>query len=240
MSDIAGNSGTESIESAERLKRIKRRRIVLTPVRWLFGMLIFSLPALGPQNLYTKLPGMVFGALFFLQLLLERSLQAPNVGGQKKDRASYFWGWLGYYATFAVSVIDWKWFPVGWKPWAWNMYWIWAGIGLFILGQGLRVIAIVTLGRFFTAHVRVHKDHKVIQHGIYAYLRHPSYTGMLLVALSYVTLFASAYGYIAFFLFDLPGLLNRIRIEEKVLRKDLGRDYRDYCSRVKRLIPFVY
>jgi len=35
-------------------------------------------------------------------------------------------------------------------------------------------------------------------------------------------------------------LLNRIRVEEDVLRSGLGDRYREYMSRIKRLIPGLY
>ena len=229
----------EQVEQID-IRRLKTRRLMMVPFRWLLGCLLFSIPALGPQNIYTKLPGQVFAFLYLVQLITERALQAPNVGGKSLDRASYLLGWLGYIATCYVSVIEWLWMPGEWKLWSWSNNWLFAGVAMFVLGQGLRAVAIITLGRFFTAYVRVHDGHRVIQHGIYAYLRHPSYTGMILVVLSYVTLFSSFYGYLAFTILFLPGLLNRIKVEERALRKELGQEYRDYCSRVKRLIPFIY
>jgi protein-S-isoprenylcysteine O-methyltransferase Ste14 len=49
-----------------------------------------------------------------------------------------------------------------------------------ILGGALRVLCFRTLGRFFTFDLAVKPDQKVIQTGPYAYVRHPSYTAMLL------------------------------------------------------------
>lgn len=49
-----------------------------------------------------------------------------------------------------------------------------------ILGGALRVLCFKTLGRFFTFDLAVQTGQKVIQSGPYAYVRHPSYSAMLL------------------------------------------------------------
>src|SRR4051794_37745232 len=52
--------------------------------------------------------------------------------------------------------------------------------GLLAAGLGLRWWAIRTLGKFFTVDVAVHKEHRLVTAGPYAWLRHPSYTGLLM------------------------------------------------------------
>jgi protein-S-isoprenylcysteine O-methyltransferase Ste14 len=49
-----------------------------------------------------------------------------------------------------------------------------------IMGGSLRVLCFRTLGRFFTFDLAVQTGQKVIQSGPYAYVRHPSYSAMLL------------------------------------------------------------
>ncbi len=54
---------------------------------------------------------------------------------------------------------------------------------LLLGGLVLRWAAILTLGRFFTAAIAIHEGQPVITAGPYRYVRHPSYTGLLLAFL---------------------------------------------------------
>ena len=57
------------------------------------------------------------------------------------------------------------------------------GVALMCAGMLLRYWSVRTLGRFFTVTVDVGADHELVDTGPYARLRHPSYTGMLVVYL---------------------------------------------------------
>jgi protein-S-isoprenylcysteine O-methyltransferase len=112
-------------------------------------------------------------------------------------------------------------------------------IVVFVLGLVLRWAAILYLGRFFTIDVSVTADHKVIDNGPYRFVRHPSYSGLLLMLLG---IGMSTANVLALLVIMLPGigLLYRIKVEESVLAESLGSRYREYMQKTKRLIPFVY
>jgi protein-S-isoprenylcysteine O-methyltransferase len=115
-----------------------------------------------------------------------------------------------------------------------------AGITVFFCGAILRWISVVYLGRFFTIDVAVAPDQKVIDTGPYRHIRHPSYTGLIMIFLGMGICTGNA---IALVIYVLPmglALLHRIAIEEAVLSDALGSRYTDYLGRTKRLIPFVY
>lgn len=112
--------------------------------------------------------------------------------------------------------------------------------GVLLAGILLRWWAIHCLGKFFTVNVALHTGHKVINTGPYMLLRHPSYTGLLMeilaVALAYQNL-------ISLTIIMIPTtlvLLRRIRHEERVLKRALGNDYREYLKHTYTLVPFVY
>jgi protein-S-isoprenylcysteine O-methyltransferase Ste14 len=54
------------------------------------------------------------------------------------------------------------------------------GLVALIAGIGLRWYSIRSLGRFFTMNVAVQAGHRVVRTGPYRWVRHPSYTGLLL------------------------------------------------------------
>ena len=107
-------------------------------------------------------------------------------------------------------------------------------------GLALRIWSIRTLGRFFTATVEVVPGQTVVEHGPYAVLRHPSYTGAVLTALGISTMLGSMPGALVTLLLCIPAYAHRIAVEEHALVAELGPSYREYRTRTWALVPFVY
>jgi protein-S-isoprenylcysteine O-methyltransferase Ste14 len=114
------------------------------------------------------------------------------------------------------------------------------GVAVMWAGIGLRIWAIFTLGDSFRTSVEVHQGQRVIDRGPYRLIRHPSYTGLMLVLIGIGVADGTWLSLAAAALVPLPALLYRISVEEKVLVKNLGEPYADYESRTKRLIPRVW
>lgn len=113
------------------------------------------------------------------------------------------------------------------------------GIALMLAGIVVRQWAIAVLGRFFSGVIGVQEGQRVVESGPYRLVRHPSYSGALLImvgiglafqswgaVLVIVLIFAVCYGY-------------RMIVEEKVLVANLGDSYAEYMKRTKRVIPFL-
>ena len=115
-----------------------------------------------------------------------------------------------------------------------------AGILLMLGGTALRWTAIATLSEYFTVRVTIFEEHKVIRRGVYKYLRHPSYTGLLLRYLGFGLGLANWLSAALVFLPLVGAVFYRIHVEETALRLALGTDYLDYSRTTKRLIPKIY
>lgn len=115
-----------------------------------------------------------------------------------------------------------------------------AGIVLVCLGAAWRWYAILTLGRYFTATIMIQTEQPVVQHGPYKLVRHPSYSGVLLVILGFGFMIGNWISLITIFTSLFVPLLYRIAVEEHELLQHLGADYQEYMKRTKRLIPFVF
>ena len=113
------------------------------------------------------------------------------------------------------------------------------GIALIFFGIAFRHWAILILGRFFSDDIGIQPGQKVVDNGPYRLIRHPSYTGILIIqlgiGLAVQSLAAMIIIVIAF------GLVfgHRIAVEEKLLVSELGESYVAYMNRTKRLIPFL-
>lgn len=118
-------------------------------------------------------------------------------------------------------------------------WFLYAGVALMFAGIGVRQWAIYVLGRYFSPVIGTQRNQRVVDTGPYRLVRHPSYTGLLvlvvgmglaaqsLAALAAITaIFALVFSY-------------RIAVEERMLSSELGKAYTAYMRRTKRLIPFV-
>jgi protein-S-isoprenylcysteine O-methyltransferase Ste14 len=114
------------------------------------------------------------------------------------------------------------------------------GIVLFVCGEALRVWSKVALGRYFTYSVHTSTDQPVIAAGPYRVLRHPSYTGIMLMVIGLGAVWGNWAGLVAVTVLTMVGLSYRIRVEERALLADLGDRYEAFAAHRKRLIPYVW
>jgi len=129
-------------------------------------------------------------------------------------------------------------FPQGRLPHPLTFYLI--GLILLLLGLIIRWVAIIHLGRFFTVNVAIAEDHQLITTGPYRYVRHPSYTGTLLLFLGFGLCLLNIFSLAAIFFPISAAFLWRMHVEETALRATFGDHYRSYAARTPRLIPYLF
>jgi protein-S-isoprenylcysteine O-methyltransferase Ste14 len=100
--------------------------------------------------------------------------------------------------------------------------------------------AIHTLGKQWALRARLVEGHKLIMAGPYAYVRNPIYTGMfgMLLATGLAMEHWTALMF-AIVLFAV-GTVIRVRSEEKLLRREFGKEFDDYAARVPAVLPGVF
>lgn len=113
-----------------------------------------------------------------------------------------------------------------------------AAVTIMILGVGLRLAAIRKLAAAYSHSVRIPSD-GIIRSGVYRYLRHPAYAGMILGHLGFVVALASPIGMAALLGLLVPAVTYRILVEESLLLATLP-EYRKFAKARKRLIPFLW
>jgi protein-S-isoprenylcysteine O-methyltransferase len=113
-------------------------------------------------------------------------------------------------------------------------------ISLMTLGLFIRWSAIITLGRFFTTNVAIQKEHQLVEKGLYKYIRHPSYIGLLLEFLALGFYFANWLSIVVLLTPITAAIMIRIIREEKVLVQAFGDSYAEYSNRTKKLIPWLW
>jgi protein-S-isoprenylcysteine O-methyltransferase Ste14 len=115
-----------------------------------------------------------------------------------------------------------------------------AGLVVVWLGLALRIWAVVTLGRSFSTFIQVESGQTVVTRGPYQWVRHPSYTGLLLIAVGFGLGAANWLSLVICAVVPLLGLLPRIAVEESELAGTLGEQYRSYQRTTRRLVPGVW
>lgn len=158
--------------------------------------------------------------------------------GNIQDRGTQIIIWVVIVASFKID--DWmhRLVPID-MPGSYS--WLRpVAFGILILGLGVRVVAIITLGRAFSANVATRTGQRLQRSGLYSLVRHPSYLGLELILLAFA-LHSRTWACFAVVLVPPTlAVLYRIHVEETALRLAFGAEYEDYSRSTKRLIPGVY
>jgi len=113
------------------------------------------------------------------------------------------------------------------------------GLVLVALGFAFMQLAERHLGRQFSVEVTLQENHQLVQHGVYTYVRHPRYLGILLFFAGIVLVFHASW-VMVLVLALLAVLVWRVYAEESLLRQEFGQAWDEYRARSWRLIPFVF
>lgn len=109
---------------------------------------------------------------------------------------------------------------------------------IFLLGYAMYAV-VISENEYLSRTVRVEKEQKVVETGLYAMVRHPMYLATVLMFLSIPMILGSWYSLLFFAFYPLI-IVFRIAMEEKLLEKELV-GYKEYKQKVKyRLIPFIW
>ncbi len=176
--------------------------------------------------------------LFFVsEILLVAFKRSKKIESKKqKDSWSLRLLWIAISLCFTFGFIFAK-----YEKWDLTNY-IVALLGLLIMliGIVIRWTSIIQLSSAFTVDVAIVKDHKLKTDGVYRYVRHPSYLGLLLIMVGFAVCMNSI---LSFFIVVIPilmTLLYRIYVEERILMSEFEDFYIDYKCKTKKLIPFVF
>src|ERR1700722_14112024 len=151
-------------------------------------------------------------------------------GGDIQDRGSLRILWLVIAVSFSLGrYYD----PI--PPWAQA-----AALISLILGLAIRWTAIVTLGRSFSANVAIRATQTVHKTGVFRFVRHPSYSGLILIFAAIALHTRNWIGFAIVLIPTVAALFYRIRVEESALRRAFGQDYDDYSKTTKCLIPGIF
>jgi protein-S-isoprenylcysteine O-methyltransferase len=111
------------------------------------------------------------------------------------------------------------------------------GLALMLSGLALRGWAVRTLGRHFTVYVALQEGHQLVRSGPYRWIRHPSYTGVLLSVAGLGLALGTWSGALLALIVAYGGFIYRIALEEQVLEQAFGAEFAAYKARTWKLFP---
>lgn len=158
---------------------------------------------------------------------------------RRPPRAQYFWHlvFMGFGAALMLDVFS-RIPPL--QLHLWPAYELFApGFLLTAFGIGIALWARVHLGRFWSADIGSKSEHKLIETGPYARLRHPIYFGVSLAVLGTALIDGTLHALCGAVIL-VAALVAKARLEETWLVREFGGTYWDYRRRSWALIPFIY
>jgi protein-S-isoprenylcysteine O-methyltransferase Ste14 len=166
----------------------------------------------------------------------------PTVAATPLVIAELLWaGWglrwmaaAGFICLFAEA-------PTGlayrWRLWSLTGPLAWLAVGVVAIGFAFAWWARIHLGKLWSGLILRRRDHRIVDTGPYAVVRHPIYTGLILGAAALAALKATPLALIGVALIAL-GFGLKARVEERFLGAELGEAaYAAYRRRVPMLIP---
>ncbi|WP_187254602.1 methyltransferase family protein [Alkalicoccus halolimnae] len=171
--------------------------------------------------------------VWVLEFIFFKSRKGKN---EQEEAASFPWIMLSVVFVIVISLVSRETglllLPFTWLPFA--------GSAVYALGIFLRYSGIIALGRQFTRDVQIRSSDRIVSGGPFRLLRHPLYTGLFCIVTGFALFTASLAGLLLVLFLFLPFLLQRIRIEERMLKEAFGPEYEKWLEPRYRLIPFLY
>lgn len=115
----------------------------------------------------------------------------------------------------------------------------WACAISCLAGLAFCVWARATLGRNWSGRITLKEDHELIERGPYRIVRHPIYTGLLVMYLATAILLGRIGGLILGVPLVFASFWIKLRDEEKIMLKQFPEQYAAYQHRTARIIPFL-
>jgi protein-S-isoprenylcysteine O-methyltransferase Ste14 len=174
----------------------------------------------------------LFWGWFLSEIIVGVVTRTRQSTGNVRDRGSLILLWI----VITASITACQWIGeaapptmFGGAPWLKT-----ASVIVILTGLAIRWSAIITLGKSFSSNVAIQDTQKIEQSGLFHFVRHPSYLGLLLV---FLAIGLHSRSWIALAVVLLPttaALLYRIRVEEAALNAAFGEQYRAYSHKTKR------
>jgi protein-S-isoprenylcysteine O-methyltransferase Ste14 len=112
------------------------------------------------------------------------------------------------------------------------------GLIFYLIFTWVQIWSFKSLGEFYSQEILIYKNHELVNKGPYKILRHPQYLAQMLVDLG-GGLAVMSYLLLPIALIEIPFLIMRAQLEEKLLEKNFKERYAEYKKTTGFLFPFI-
>jgi protein-S-isoprenylcysteine O-methyltransferase len=163
-----------------------------------------------------------------------------EVEGERGKKVFFLFFYLESFLK-ALAIIQWAivMFPITSGIYLVNLRII--GYLLVIVGFIISVVALNQLGNNWTGMLgyRIKKNQVLVKNGIYKWIRHPIYLGMIMEITGY-ELIVNSWLVVPIFMLVFWYVKRHIKKEDNLLRQKYNNDFLNYKKKVKALVPFVF
>ena len=169
--------------------------------------------------------------LFCSPRLLRKRLDAKEKEAEQRSVVAL--SGVMFVAAFVVAGLDFRY------SWTLMPSWVvWSAVAVFLLSY-VMYAEVMRENAYLSRTIKVQKNQKVVDTGLYGIVRHPMYSATVLMFLSMPLVLGSLPSFVIMLAY-IPIIVKRISNEEAVLLNGLD-GYADYCRKVRyRIIPFVF
>lgn len=133
---------------------------------------------------------------------------------------------------FRVPGLNGNWLPV-------SPIFVFAGLAIEMGGLVLAIWARRVLGKHWSGKITIKVDHELVRAGPYEYVRHPIYTGLLMLYLGAAIVSGQFHALLGFTLV-LIAYVRKIHLEEANLMRAFADKYEEYRRQTRALLPGIY
>jgi len=113
---------------------------------------------------------------------------------------------------------------------------LWIGLALTAVGVALAIWARLTLGANWSGVVTVKKNHELIRKGLYRWIRHPIYTGILIAFIGTAMIMGHVRGWLGL-LMVWATFYFKARREERFLRQEFAERFEEHARHTGMFLP---
>jgi len=213
-------------------------------IKYIFGLLLVCLLLFIPANTLNFIYAWIFICLLFIPMLvvgITLMIKNPNLLKRRLDtkekvkeqKKIILLSGIMFMGGFIIAGLNFK-YKLIMLP---NIVVIVSSIIFFmsyiLYGEVLKE------NTYLSRTIKVDKNQKVIDTGLYGIVRHPMYAVTIVLFLTIPLILNSLISFIIFLIYPFI-IIKRINNEEKILEKELI-GYKEYKKKVKyKLIPFIY
>lgn len=112
------------------------------------------------------------------------------------------------------------------------------GLAVYLIFSWVQIWAFKTLGENYSQDILIKKNHQLVTRGPFRIIRHPQYMSQILLDLGGA---AATLSYIVapIAVIQIPFILLRASVEDKLLAKHLGNEFSSYKKKSGFVLPFI-